>query len=510
MDLGQGFPEWTELGQDSGLDPLGMQRPIEVIYQSLVPGISTITLRYRYYSFFPYILRHYENNIRHPDPAVFRKFQRRCEALFALICTHGEPELGITGSDWANKILAEADDHGIIDFSIGADADADESLRYLKNKGGAFGAIYSTQMSEMGLIHFPDPGQPNPNPVCSDVGLRLADALASGLGDKDSRFFEVVEEGKVPVAELGSFVAIKPSNLQPGSREHLLLKEVLLGLSDPRSHTAQMRQSTLKMLLKISEALDAVPSAEAVKWHWFENVPTKDAAEQDQVPRLWFLYQACDLMRLAYEVILSAALTTIDAAPRHRMPLGELTRQLADTVETTRGESWDNFSTTVNAKAQTSSARHHATAMLDAMGAGETSEQVRNAISLIAILADTAATDFALVEITLSAHDYFQSLRTETDFLDRNRTTDATAVISDLIRERILKRHLWVASRKFRNQKAYTFHMEPEEGNLRYRAPIRISPSSPRLDQALRFLRDISLIDDGGVTAIGRAELATA
>ena len=52
-NLGPGFPEWTELGQDGGLHPLGMQRPIEAIYQSLLPGISTITLRYRYYFFFP-------------------------------------------------------------------------------------------------------------------------------------------------------------------------------------------------------------------------------------------------------------------------------------------------------------------------------------------------------------------------------------------------------------------------------------------------------------------------
>ena len=37
-DFGPGFPEWTELGQDGGLDPLGMQRPIEAIYQSLLPG----------------------------------------------------------------------------------------------------------------------------------------------------------------------------------------------------------------------------------------------------------------------------------------------------------------------------------------------------------------------------------------------------------------------------------------------------------------------------------------
>src|SRR5690606_28093849 len=118
--------------------------------------------------------------IRHPDPAVFRSFQRKCEALFALICTHGEPELGITGSDWAgrtlNEVAAQSGASTIIDFTVGADPDADEKLRYLKNKGGAFGAIYSTQMSEMGLVHFPDPGQPNPNPVCSDVALKLAEA----------------------------------------------------------------------------------------------------------------------------------------------------------------------------------------------------------------------------------------------------------------------------------------------------------------------------------------------
>lgn len=514
MELGQGFPEWTELGQDSGLDPLGMQRPIEVIYQSLVPGISTITLRYRYYSFFPLTLRHYEEKIRNPDPVVFRSFQRKCEALFALICAHGEPELGITGSDWASRTLNEATAQPgasvIIDFSIAADPDAHERLRYLKNKGGAFGAIYSTQMSEMGLVYFPDPGQPNPNPVCSDIALKLAEALASELGGIAGRFFEVVEAGKIVASDLGSFAAMKPTNLRPGSREHTLLKNILLGTTDARSLTAQMRRSTLRMLLDITDAHGSVPRAETVKWHWFENVPARDAGQPHQVPQLWFLYQACDLMRLAYEVVLSAALTMIEAAPRRRMSLGELTDELADTVQTATGESWDDFSSGINVAAEVSAAREYAAAMIEAMNAGETSEQVRNAISLIAILAEKATAEAALVDEALSGADYFQSLRTEANFLNRNRTGDADRVIADLIRERILKRHLWVASRKFRNQKAYTFHMEPEEGVLRYRAPIRVSPSSPRLDQALRFLRDISLIDNGGITPIGRAELAAA
>ena len=59
----------------------------------------------------------------------------------------------------------------------------------------------------------------------------------------------------------------------------------------------------------------------------------------------------------------------------------------------------------------------------------------------------------------------------------------------------------------FRNQKAYTFLIEPEEGMLRYRDRFRVSPSSPRLDQAMRFLRDVKLIDDAGLTDFGRAEL---
>ena len=144
------------------------------------------------------------------------------------------------------------------------------------------------------------------------------------------------------------------------------------------------------------------------------------------------------------------------------------------------------------------------------MHEGETAKQVRLAVSLIAILYVRASDASSLIEEALSGADYFQSLRTEVQFLDRTRSVPARRVIADMVRERVVKRHLWVASRKFRNQKAYTFHMEPEEGQLRYRNHFRVSPSSPRLDQALRFLRDIGLIDEGGITQLGRAEMAAA
>src|SRR3546814_16320890 len=83
--------------------------------------------------------------------------------------------------------------------------------------------------------------------------------------------------------------------------------------------------------------------------------------------------------RLAYEVILSAALTLIDAAPRRRMSLGELTDALADSVEIASRESWDDFSGGIHAEAEVASAPQSATAMLDALKAGETAQHVQNA-----------------------------------------------------------------------------------------------------------------------------------
>lgn len=497
----EGFPDWTELGQDSGLDPLGMQRPIEAIYQSLIPGISTITLRYRYYSFFPFILKHYEDTIRHPNPVVFRTFYRRCEALYALICTHGQRELGITGSDWAANTLASHAVNGVINFLQSADPDADEKLRYLKNKAGAFGAIYSTQMREMGLLIFATKDDPNPNPVCAKLALPLAEAFAEEIGHLAPRFFEAVDRAQVSIAELADFETMKPSKLRFGSNEHKLLKDVLLGKADGQAEFDLVRQSTLKMLLKSADEEGAIPEMEAIKWQWFGGAAEAPQSEH-RVPELWALFQTCDLIRLAYETILSAALIALSDAPRNRMPLTVLVEELTDQAGVTDRETWGEFASQQDIGGD--SARVYAQEMLRGAGA----ERVQGAVRLIAYLWSNPSVGEDLIQKALSGEDYFYSLRTEIRFLNGVAARLARDVVSQIVSDRVLKRHLWVASRKFRKQKAYTYHLEPEEGLIRYRSQFHVAPSSPRIEQALRFLKDIGLIDDHGVTSYGRAEMA--
>lgn len=523
-DFGPGFPEWTELGQDVGLDPLGMQRPIEAIYQSLLPGISTITLRFRYYSFFVWMLEVYasDDRLRSTDPAKFRLFHRRCEILFALIAARGSsepenerraPELGVAGIEWAQKQLAVAsnDPSALIDFSLGADPETDPAQRYLRNKGGAFGGIYATQMFEMGLITLGD--ERNPISVCTNRALPLAEAFAEAIGELGSVFIRCVTAGTVSLADLDRMAPIKPSEIVTGSDEHRLLVQVLLGRAKPSTVMDQQRRSTALMLLQLIDATKEVPRAEAVKWEWFgaghhaaEPVPASE-----DVRSMWALYQACDLMRLAYENILDLALDILQEAELRRMPLNEVVAELVDLVDAPEAITWQGYSSGLLEGLDPAMAAKQADErMVKARASGDRATRIQSVVSLVAALTERAAAFGELLDSKLNAPDHFQSLRTEVRFLQVRAQENARTVLSALVRERVLKRHLWVASRKFRNQKAYTFLIEPEEGLLRYRDRFQVSPSSPRLDQAMRFLRDVKLIDGAGLTDFGRAELDAA
>ncbi|MGI3167453.1 hypothetical protein [Pseudooceanicola sp. 200-1SW] len=512
-DFGPGFPEWTELGQDGGLDPLGMQRPIEAIYQSLLPGISTITLRFRYYSFFVWMLEVYARDQGNTDPVSFRAFQRRCETLFALIAARGATELGVAGIDWAQKQLNDVpnDPETIIDFSIGADPDTDVSQRYLRNKGGAFGGIYATQMFEMGLITLGD--DRNPIAVCTNRALPLAEAFAVEIGELGTAFLRCVKGGTVTLADLDRMAPMQPSKILAGSAEHRLLVQILLGQMSPAIAPDKLRRSTALMLLQLIGATKEVPRAEAVKWEWFgagHHAVAPVPATED-VRSLWALYQACDLMRLAYENILDLALDILQEAELRRMPLSRVVTELVGLVDVPGGTTWRGYSASLLEGLDPSKAARLAEErMVKARASGERATRMQSVVELISAIVERTAAFGELLDSALNAPDHFQSLRTEVKYLQVREQENARTVLDALVRERVLKRHLWVASRKFRNQKAYTFLIEPEEGLLRYRDRFRVSPSSPRLDQAMRFLRDVKLIDNAGLTDFGRAELNAA
>src|SRR5437868_15541347 len=78
-------PEWTEYRKKNGLDPLGMQTGSINIYQRLLPGLSNVTLRMRYYGLYVWLADTYAKQIGDTNPKNWQRFVRRAEALYALV-----------------------------------------------------------------------------------------------------------------------------------------------------------------------------------------------------------------------------------------------------------------------------------------------------------------------------------------------------------------------------------------------------------------------------------------
>lgn len=100
------YPEWTDYRDKSGLDPLGMQNSSINLYQRLLPGISNVTLRMRYYGLYAWLASMYARRSRSTDIRKWQQLIRRAEALYALAAVQGGDDAGVSGSRWARRKLA--------------------------------------------------------------------------------------------------------------------------------------------------------------------------------------------------------------------------------------------------------------------------------------------------------------------------------------------------------------------------------------------------------------------
>ena len=164
-------PRWTEYRKKNGLDPLGMQNGSINLYQRLLPGISNVTLRMRYYGFYAWLAFTYARADGSTDEKKWQRFVRRAEALYALAASRHGDVSGIAGTRWAGRKLAET--NGAIDFAVNADPDA-SGTRYLKQAWGAYGAAYGSQLFETGFLAKAGHAIPVPSP---EFGDRLSQAV---------------------------------------------------------------------------------------------------------------------------------------------------------------------------------------------------------------------------------------------------------------------------------------------------------------------------------------------
>ncbi|TDE35640.1 hypothetical protein E1B25_16940 [Antarcticimicrobium sediminis] len=470
-----------------------MLGPIEQLYQKgLLPGFSSVTTRIRYYSFHAWWLTRYADakGGQSTSQEIFQDHTRRVEALFALSGLAAKPdETGLAGYFFARDKLAEAVDP--VDFRRETDRQSGEKDRYLSPMGGAFPGIYAGQMEEIGLI---SKAKNHDLMVPTKLGRRLAAAFEAVIKDQGDAFLAVAEEGVVSRDDLARFSVFAPSGIDPHGEEAELLRALLMGYEGPED-SGECRGATLRAILEMAAAHEDAGfrngvSANGLRWEWHAQ---RDSAVTDVV-KLWAAYQAGDVLRTSYEALLRHATLILEEYPDGTSLsglVGEISAPLS-------GQSFRNWRGGVDeAYRETDFEELQESALVR----GASLDEI---IAPVARLARLWSEDMDVLEDAYPPTNEGQTVYSELKLIKKLDSASAERGFAQILDERVIRRHLRVAARKFHGQNNYTFLIEAESGTVRARESRTVEASGPRLGTAVQFLNDICLLKDGRITALGR------
>lgn len=487
-------PEWTERIDKRGLDPLGMQNAGVALYQSLVPGISNVTLRIRYYGLYCWVSDAYAREKGSTDFAEWRSWVRRAEALFALVASYHGGEGGVGGVEWADRRLSLEESE--IDFTQAASNDKNVT-RYLRQSLGVFGGAYYSQMVELGLFVEGDHGIQR---ASNGLGLAAAQAFREAIGDEvEALLIECIKSAKVTPSILDELWPILPSQILENSDE-LAIYDQLLFMTGAEATTGDLsRTASLKLVLATSKAMAGRPDPMTVRWHLF-STPTFGDGDLDRQRVRWEAYHCHDFMQIAAAAFLEWALAL----------MGEQDAGL--TLAEIRGEIWQRLGSDESADERWSAFQHrlgneafdYRGRWLNLTGRRGTPEaKAWDAISTLAALFERMASDERLSEVMrreLPISGNARSIVTEMNWFSSRADEPVRDLISAYVIERVVLRHSWVAMQKLRRQKDYTFLFEVRDGRLLRRNGYAPVATTPRLNPAIQFLVDVGLVDDDGLT----------
>lgn len=517
-----GSPEWTSLVKKRGLDPLGMQTTSVALYQQLLPGISNVTLRMRYYGFYAWLADWYAKNIRVTDPEQWCRHLRRAEALYALAAQCAGDEHGIPGSRWAGRTLGSNKQIRYSDWT-----DLQSPDQYLKQKFGAFGAAYGSQLIETRVLRSlaDQPGGhtiPVPSP---QIGDELASVFHAEAGQAAEVFIKALKAGTVSRSQLEALEPMLPSRIRNGGKERNLYERLLFGRCEDPDEGAEDRTRTLRLVLRMSAEYEAPLNAETVRWTLYagsraDGAPLQAMTAADTAHAFqWQVYQANDMLHACYEGLLRYSLDVLEGFPQG-IPMSSLLDVVLKRVGSElkwRPKSWEAL------VEQTSPAEHpllptgtsewalsQQVLQANIYMAVSDAETVRRSMVLLALLYKRFRPLLARIRKelpVLAAGSFTQSLVTEIEYLERQSTRSWDDFFKDLLLAKVLDRHVWVAMQKLRSQGDYTFLIEADNGLVRTKQKDGPVFTNPRLGPAITFLEDIHLLGPKGLTARGWALL---
>lgn len=224
-------PFWAEnSGFMTGRDPLGIQNSSITVYGRLLPGMTNLTLRIRYYGLYCWLLSEYDKKTFKDEKKSLEhqyNFIRRAELTIAYIMLKFDSsQTSIIGSDFTNKNINEINDLGYFNIQKGADKykETQKGSVYWDYVSGALGQYYAGSLISLGLIEIS-----NKFFLIKDKGLSLAVAFEKSISlDSQALFLNVVEKGVLTLDQINKLKEFAINKITKGNEEWSFYNELLL------------------------------------------------------------------------------------------------------------------------------------------------------------------------------------------------------------------------------------------------------------------------------------------
>ena len=508
-----------------GLDHLGTQAPCVLVYSQLLPGITNVTDRARYYSFYPWLVWSFDQRYAKDDEARFVEFFRRADCLFTLVSErharktdrdnerHGVAMVGRVQLTSALDRL-EAGDH----LSFSQYTSQDSPLRYFKNPMGGLSQYYAGTLSDLKLM---DASAKPWIKYTKELGAPLAEQVDSRI--QANRFWKVVESDGVTCDDLDALSDLCACRLSHSTDECKTLVDIYFDRNESYEQEGMQRRRSLGLILHLARSLtDGHDLTESVF-----RACTYSGALPGQTPwtvpdslrptlACWAVYQRNDLLSIACQTVLGLALRELepqDAASRmaygsveafaeafsNGAPVAAVARNLNANLV---GDFLDRLANSMPPLAFWENEEHEiqvALRMLASWSRGDdTHTLLQLSVTVLALLAcrdvpsqspygGVAMSPEALVDYPINLASFRARVETW-------RPMSFSAFTADLVTW-CLNTHLRVALRKLRYTGRSTFHMRPSERGLEVVGEIPPpANTTPRFRQAVQILRDIGAL----------------
>jgi len=519
-----------------GLDHLGVQAPCIALYGQLLPGITNVTDRARYYAFHPWLLWSFEKRYTDHSLDEFQRVLRRAECLFALIAIRHARQVGGTDEGRHGKAMVGRDRLLRIDetsdLSLGEYAALEGPKRYFQNKLGGLGQYYFGPLRDLRILDRSPQGAGYPPGYDRTRGRLLAEAFAGGV--PEDTFFRVMEKASSTWSELDELAPFCPCRLRENPTEHELLLDLFLARSEVFQQDGGLtRRASLGLILDlVSRGATAAGYAFGDRFRGSAysgalpgGSPWDVPAVLQQVQRGWGTYQRNELLSLAVQGLFAAALRAVERDRGGRLLR---TEDAADVAIGLLGSFGSKFA--VPLRVLVAQGRSDLPELADWLNP---SHELQRGWRLQAMrLEDNQLEDVALESLRIllallarGVDEYpYGDFELDPEYFDpreihllalrraaRGEWADLT--VEEWVRWLVVRwgvvRHLRVALRKLRGERRDTFRIRPLEGELRVIEVPRPTYTFPRLGTSMQILRDLGLVDtdeEGEVALTDRGE----